>query len=137
MKHLLPDRATLDRLYWWDGLSQRDIAIQYGVSATSVYKAMKRYAIATRKHYRPRATCVECAQSVCKVKRWRQGGKSVYWGWSARCAIHEHLKRREYQREYSRKRRNSQHWTAGPRKNFQPANTRTIGQLFAIAREEP
>ncbi len=100
----LPDRDTLDRLYWIEEMTVSQIADAYDCWDRAVSKALQKYRIPRRKAGRRiQSHCIEphCKNMVCKIKRWRKG--KIYWCFTNRCAIHAHLKKRLWYREYYRR----------------------------------
>jgi len=125
----LPEPHVVNRLYWFDELSQKQIAEMYGSSATSVFIYMKRHGIKARRRRIP-AICQEpgCERPTCRVKRWFKSGAVFHW--SRRCAIHFHENKRNYDREYKRKK---QKWNG---RDYTPRRDVVPGQLAIIAKDD-
>src|SRR5262245_57333364 len=100
-----PDAATINKLYWWDGLNQREIGAKYGVSGDAIHWHMKRMGIKTRPGKRPREVCKEegCEEPVIRVRQMRNG--LIVWVWNPRCAAHYHLWRRATSNAWDQKHR--------------------------------
>ena len=92
----LPDRTTLERLYWFEEMSCEEIGARYGVNGASVCQMLHTEGIKTRgrgvRRYH-HEECVVCGEPVCRLKSMTVYG-GARWHISRFCAVHaaEHIR---------------------------------------------